>query len=91
MASISLKEFWSLTEEERGERYRDLTDHDKFLVRISMDPGVVDSQCNFCRHYHGFGKCDAYPDGIPRPLLFDIRHDQDYPGDHGTHFEPKEE
>lgn len=40
MSNLSLKEFYELTEKEKRERYKDLNDHDRFLVRISMDPGV---------------------------------------------------
>ncbi len=58
--------------------------------RWHEDPGFVDVLCNSCKHYQGDCKCDAYPDGIPRPLLLDVKHDHDYPGDHGIHFESKE-
>ncbi len=40
MSNLSLKEFYELTEEEKHERYKELSNHDKFLVRISMDSGV---------------------------------------------------
>lgn len=33
----------SLSEKERGERYRELSDHDKFIVRVSVD-GVPNAQ-----------------------------------------------
>ena len=32
-----------LSEKERGERYRELSDHDKFIVRVSID-GVPNAQ-----------------------------------------------
>lgn len=38
MTNLSLKDFNNLTEEEKGERYKELSDHDKFLVRISTIP-----------------------------------------------------
>lgn len=40
MSNLSFKEFNKLTKKEKCERYMDLSDHDKFLVRISMNPGV---------------------------------------------------
>lgn len=36
MSKLTLAEFNKLPENEKGERYKDLSDHDKFLVRISM-------------------------------------------------------
>lgn len=38
MSNLSLKDFNNLSEEEKGERYKELSDHDKFLVRISTIP-----------------------------------------------------
>lgn len=29
----------------------------------------LDSGCNFCQFYYGFGKCEKYPDKIPRDIL----------------------
>lgn len=40
MGKLSLKEFNNLTEKEKCEKYKDLSTHDKFLVRISMNPGM---------------------------------------------------
>ena len=40
MSNLSLKEFNKLTEKEKCEKYKDLSEHDKFLVRISMNPGM---------------------------------------------------
>lgn len=28
-------------------------------------PKAFDSACNSCTRYHGYAKCDTYPDGIP--------------------------
>lgn len=36
MSSLSLKDFNKLSEKEKKDRYKELSDHDKFLVRISM-------------------------------------------------------
>ena len=40
MSNLPFEEFNKLTGKEKCERYKDLSDRDKFLVRISMDPGV---------------------------------------------------
>ncbi len=88
MEQLSLKDFWGLSEEDRKEQYKYLSNHDKFLVRISMDPGMVPSQCNACKHYRGFGRCDAYPDAIPQELLKnEFQHTIPYKDDKGIQFE----
>lgn len=61
--NLTLEEFWKLPPEERCERYKDLSDHDKFGVR-QAESGAVSFPCNDCRHYFGYAKCAAYPDGI---------------------------
>lgn len=43
MPMLTLKEFVQLSEKERGERYHELSDHDKFVVRVSID-GVPNAQ-----------------------------------------------
>lgn len=40
MSNLSLKEFNKLTEREKCEKYKDLSEHDKFLIRNSMNPGI---------------------------------------------------
>lgn len=32
-------------------------------------PKAYDSECNMCTCYHGYAKCDKYPDGIPSKIL----------------------
>lgn len=62
---LTYKDFWKLTsEEERSRKYGELTEHDKFLIRISERSGAKSPPCNQCRYYRGFAKCDAYPEGI---------------------------
>lgn len=37
-------------------------------------PKAFDSACNSCTRYHGYAKCDTYPDGIPEfPKQRDIK------------------
>lgn len=40
MSNLSLKEFNKLTEKQKSKKYKDLSERDKFLVRISMNPGI---------------------------------------------------
>ena len=39
MSRLSLEDFNKLPEKEKGDRYKELSNHDKFLVRISMPIG----------------------------------------------------
>lgn len=63
---LTFEEFLKLSEEDRGKRYVDLSEHDKFRVRCSMGVTSVWVPCNDCKHFLGFGRCKAYPDGITR-------------------------
>jgi hypothetical protein len=52
--------------------------------------------CVGCKHFHRENKdaetCDAFPDGIPAPILrAENDHREPYPGDHGIQFEPIED
>ena len=48
--------------------------------------------CLLCKHYNGCMSCDAYPGGIPCPILSgDEKHDEPYPNDSGIQFEPIED
>lgn len=54
------------------------------------NPGGISPPCNFCTHYHGFGKCDAFPDWIPVAVLDDIdKHGVPAECASGVRFEPK--
>lgn len=54
---------------------------------------IVVPSCLTCRHFHRDDQrretCDAFPDGIPAPILR-AEHDHHTPfrGDHGIQFEP---
>lgn len=89
---LTFKEFQQLSTKEKCKRYGELSDHDKFLARITMDTfgKGVDVMCNSCKHYLGFAKCKAYPDQIPGDLIRRREHNTPYPGDQGYRYEPKE-
>lgn len=61
--NLTLKEFWELPQKERYERYKELSEHNKFGVR-QAESGVISPPCNVCLHYFGYAKCAAYPEGI---------------------------
>ena len=50
--------------------------------------------CLECRHFREEAKgltCDAFPHGIPKPILMtEVEHREPYPGDHGIQFEEVE-
>lgn len=65
--NLTFEEFQRLpTERERSERYGDLSDSDKFRVRITMPPGPpVYIPCNECTHrLEGKAACKAFPEGF---------------------------
>ena len=59
--------------------------------RWRCDPGARAGFCNNCVHYHGFLKCDAFPDRIPTELIYRDEHDTPFPGDNGIRFEPRKD
>lgn len=87
--SLTFGEWAKLPDFERGERYKDLTDPDKFRVRISMDPGVRRVRCNDCQHYQGFAKCVAFPGGIPNAHLDAVERDPSVECGRGLRYESK--
>ena len=90
--SITFHEFLKLSMEERCVRYADLSEHDKFLARISFPPATDDIlPCNYCKHYHGFAKCDAFPNGISREQILRVEENRNTICKDDIKFEPEEE
>lgn len=92
--TLSFDEFWDLpTEEERCRRYGELSDHDKFRVRISMPPGPMTwIPCNDCANrIAGRPSCKAYPDGLEADHIRAVMEDQTIECGDGFHYTPKEE
>lgn len=73
--NLTFGEWTKLSEHERGECYKDLSDEDKFRVRISMDSGARSVRCNSCRYYLGFAKCVAFPSGISKAHIDAVDRD----------------
>lgn len=87
--NLTFEEWTKLSEYERGERYKDLSDKDKFRVRISMNPGARSVRCNSCCHYRGFAKCAAFPSGISKTHIDAIDRDPTIQCGNGLHYEMK--
>jgi len=48
--------------------------------------------CQSCINFFGDGRCNAYPNGIPRDIIKgEHDHSEPYPGDNGIRFEPLDE
>ncbi len=88
--NLTFEEWSCLSEEEKGERYRELSDHDKFRVRVTMPPAAKSLRCNSCFYYQGFGKCTAFPDGISGEQLDKVDEDPETPCANGLKYRKKE-
>jgi len=54
--------------------------------------GQVLTPCSQCTRWRGFGICDAFPDGVPLPIIVgDNLHTEPFPGDGGLLFNPKDD
>ena len=68
---------------------------DKFEWSLVVAPdGEINAKyvaCDSCRHLLDNDKCDAFPDGIPEPILTgEHDHTKPYPGDGGIRYEALE-
>lgn len=77
--NITLSEFLKLSKQERKVKYALLSEKNKFAVR-QMDVSETESDipCNCCSHYHGFSKCDCYPENIPKTVILELMKNQEY-------------
>lgn len=87
--NLSYEEWVKLSEHERGERYKDLPDEDKYRIRISINPGARSVRCNSCRYYQGFAKCVAFPAGISKIHIDAVDRDAVIECGNGLHYERK--
>ncbi len=52
----------------------------------------IEKSCATCKHWHGGFTCDAYPQGIPLPIMSgDVAHIKPLPDDNGIQYELNEE
>mgnify|MGYP001575305508 CR=1 FL=1 len=57
-----------------------------------IGPAPICLDCKHLRESKVGILCDAFPDGIPKPIILtEVEHRQPYPGDQGIQYEPKEE
>lgn len=90
--TLSFEEFCKLpTEAERCQRYGELSEHDKFRARMSMDSGAISPPCNRCKYYLGFAKCKVFPEGISVDHIRAVMEDQTIDCGNGFHFEKRED
>lgn len=88
--NLTSEEFWKLPLEERCERYKDLSDLDKFGVR-QAESGAVSVPCNDCKYYYGYAKCAAYPDGISGEHMDAVSNDPITDCGNGYRFQARQE
>lgn len=85
---LTFEEFKHLSQQEQQERYKDLSEHDRFRARISQPSALGHIVCNDCIHYHKDATCDAFSNGIPKEIFDRGEHDTPFPGDNGIRFKP---
>ena len=56
--------------------------------RFTVDFGES-ARCNFCKHYLGFAKCKAYPNGITNEIINDVHYNKNNQCSEKYHFEEK--
>lgn len=68
---------------------------EKLIERWKTDKGVnlCDvSQCSLCEHEGFKSTCEAFPDGIPKEILFNgILHNKSIEGDKGIIYKPRKD
>lgn len=49
---------------------------------------IKEPVCVLCKHVREWGKCDAFPDGIPEEIMSgENLHDKPFPGDRDIQFD----
>ena len=67
-----------------------MSDQDRFVAEYPVT--FIASSCQTCKHRDTviFSRCEAFPEGIPAPILRgEHDHKTPYPGDEGIPYSPK--
>ncbi len=91
--SLTAREFWKLSPEERWERCGELSEHEAFVMRIT-DPGNAEKRvyvpCNDCVHRFGIETaCKAHPNGMTQEDIQAVINDHNYACGNGYKFEKR--
>lgn len=86
--NLTFEGFKKLSPEERSKRYKELSEHDKFLAQCSQPSGVRGVLCNTCVYREREG-CKAFPDGITSMHLRKLDEDPTTECAPGIHYKPK--
>lgn len=88
--NLTFQDFTKLSsEQERYEKYKKLSDEDKFFARCSMDTGVETALCDSCIYAHQDFTCDAFPKGIPTEQLDKVLENPKIECASGIRYKPK--
>ena len=97
MSNLTLDEWKLLPEEEKKDRYKELSNHDKFVQRITEPILGERLICDTCKHCFSNitgerkdnSKCDAFPEKIPFAKIIENgnQHDTEIEGDNGIRYE----
>ena len=74
--SLTAREFWKLSHKERMARCGELSEHESFVARLTDPSPPASPPCNICKHYFGYGKCEAFPNGVPADHIRAVMADQ---------------
>lgn len=91
--SLSFKEFCLLSKEDRLQKYKELSDADKFKARCS-DPDIPNNKqdipCNHCVHRtKNKSACAAYPNGLDAEHIRNVMKDPEIECGNGYHFQKR--
>ena len=86
--NLKLDEFFAMSRSEQNIRYKELSSEEKFAARLQdVSTKEVFIPCNYWIHYHGFAKCEAYPEGIPGEVMDSIIENEQFQCAEKIHYE----
>ncbi len=89
--SLTAREFWKLSPEERMKRCGELSGHEAFIARLTDPTPPASPPCNQCKYYFGYAKCEAYPKGIPAEHIRAVMENQAVDCGSGLRYAPGEQ